>query len=100
MAQRLAPRCLEKGVARRRYALDALHPAIGADQHLDHDIALAIRATLGRRIGGLERGGVARIGLRRDQRRERSEEHTYEPQSLMRSSYAVFCLKTKKTKKK
>src|SRR3546814_1062520 len=28
---------------------------------------------------------------------ERSEEHTSELQSLMRSSYAVFCLKTKKT---
>src|SRR3546814_10159366 len=26
----------------------------------------------------------------------RSEEHTYELQSLMRNSYAVFCLKTKK----
>src|SRR3546814_3494542 len=25
----------------------------------------------------------------------RSEEHTSEPQSLMRTSYAVFCLKTK-----
>src|SRR3546814_6544487 len=30
----------------------------------------------------------------------RSEEHTSELQSLMRSSYAVFCLKKKKTKKK
>src|SRR3546814_6786762 len=29
----------------------------------------------------------------------RSEEHTYELQSLMRSSYAVFCLKKKKTNK-
>src|SRR3546814_8226312 len=28
--------------------------------------------------------------------RGRSEEHTSEPQSLMRISYAVFCLKTKK----
>src|SRR3546814_9878854 len=27
---------------------------------------------------------------------ERSEEHTYELQSLMRNSYAVFCLKKKK----
>src|SRR3546814_3430939 len=27
---------------------------------------------------------------------ERSEEHTYELQSLMRISYAVFCLKNKK----
>src|SRR3546814_1759368 len=28
--------------------------------------------------------------------KQRSEEHTYELQSLMRSSYAVFCLKQKK----
>src|SRR3546814_5685316 len=31
--------------------------------------------------------------------RNRSEEHTSELQSLMRISYAVFCLKKKKTKK-
>src|SRR3546814_10790609 len=30
---------------------------------------------------------------------QRSEEHTYELQSLMRISYAVFCLKKKKKKK-
>src|SRR3546814_2378020 len=32
-------------------------------------------------------------------RTERSEEHTSELQSLMRISYAVFCLKTKKPNK-
>src|SRR3546814_1833586 len=32
-------------------------------------------------------------------RKTRSEEHTSELQSLMRSSYAVFCLKKKKKKK-
>src|SRR3546814_6565579 len=32
--------------------------------------------------------------------RPRSEEHTSELQSLMRISYAVFCLKTKQTKQK
>src|SRR3546814_6871857 len=32
-----------------------------------------------------------------DRRRKRSEEHTSELQSLMRISYAVFCLKKKKT---
>src|SRR3546814_4690346 len=31
---------------------------------------------------------------------KRSEEHTFELQSLMRISYAVFCLKKKKTHKK
>src|SRR3546814_5929749 len=33
-------------------------------------------------------------------RPSRSEEHTSELQSLMRISYAVFCLKKKKTRKK
>src|SRR3546814_6551735 len=35
--------------------------------------------------------------LPRQPRAERSEEHTSELQSLMRISYAVFCLKKKKT---
>src|SRR3546814_8372358 len=34
-----------------------------------------------------------------EQEIDRSEEHTSELQSLMRNSYAVFCLKKKKTKK-
>src|SRR3546814_9251569 len=38
-------------------------------------------------------GDRAEIGHQRD----RSEEHTSELQSLMRISYAVFCLKKKKT---
>src|SRR3546814_10413308 len=36
----------------------------------------------------------------RNRRLIRSEEHTSELQSLMRISYAVFCLKKKKTKRK
>src|SRR3546814_7180634 len=40
------------------------------------------------------RGDQRRLELR--QRRPRSEEHTSELQSLMRISYAVFCLKKKK----
>src|SRR3546814_5193255 len=35
-----------------------------------------------------------------NERSERSEEHTSELQSLMRISYAVFCLKKKKNKQK
>src|SRR3546814_4338586 len=71
------------------------------------------------RLGRLRRPGVAREGLRRgaaprhpDRRHRllprrhrppgegrvpRSEEHTSELQSLMRISYAVFCLKKNKT---
>src|SRR3546814_5387963 len=37
------------------------------------------------------------VGLAKDLLRHRSEEHTSELQSLMRISYAVFCLKKKKT---
>src|SRR3546814_10471502 len=59
--------------------------------------------------GGNEREGGLRLGARgalhRDQLfgdlqrlRVRSEEHTSELQSLMRISYAVFCLKKKKNK--
>src|SRR3546814_6163301 len=54
---------------------------------------------------GPERDGVPapagrwrsrRPGAARHRRRQRSEEHTSELQSLMRNSYAVFCLKKKK----
>src|SRR3546814_5969891 len=38
----------------------------------------------------------ARKHLNRNGKVGRSEEHTYELQSLMRNSYAVYCLKTKK----
>src|SRR3546814_8592496 len=48
-----------------------------------------------RRAGRRERRGVDRIEERAC---DRSEEHTSELQSLMRISYAVFCLKKKKQK--
>src|SRR3546814_7417301 len=40
--------------------------------------------------------GKAMGGLPKKRRKLRSEEHTSELQSLMRISYAVFCLKKKK----
>src|SRR3546814_4741429 len=44
-----------------------------------------------------QQGGARDAGTRRAaDRRGRSEEHTSELQSLMRISYAVFCLKKKK----
>src|SRR3546814_4927529 len=48
-----------------------------------------------------ERQGRSVLSVRRTGpplRRSRSEEHTSELQSLMRISYAVFCLKKKKVK--
>src|SRR3546814_10272820 len=43
------------------------------------------------------RPGTSGARYQRPTRASRSEEHTSELQSLMRISYAVFCLKTKKT---
>src|SRR3546814_1378249 len=49
------------------------------------------------RIGSLEPGRPADLVLWDGDPLERSEEHTSELQSLMRISYAVFCLEKKKT---
>src|SRR3546814_9146237 len=51
--------------------------------------------------GGSPQAGAVLAGAGREPghdhlRRDRSEEHTSELQSLMRNSYAVFCLKTTK----
>src|SRR3546814_8302241 len=73
-------------------ALDKLGDAVlGADlgQHLQHRlVGAAVRRAPQRGDAGGDAGegiGVAGTG--------RSEEHTSELQSLMRTSYAVFCLK-------
>src|SRR3546814_10207516 len=62
------------------------------------DRAAAVRLP---RCGGRSRR-VPVPGSRRagDDARTRSEEHTSELQSLMRISYAVFCLQTKKIRKR
>src|SRR3546814_2853416 len=54
----------------------------------------------GSRHGPAGRGvhGISREIDRRGQGRRRSEEHTSELQSLMRITYAVFCLKKKNQK--
>src|SRR3546814_6297052 len=55
----------------------------------------ASRAAVDRLARGIDRS--ADLGAqRRHGNRDRSEEHTSELQSLMRISYAVFCLKKKK----
>src|SRR3546814_8316970 len=63
-------------------------------QRTNHDVAAVARTTA--RPGFVASTPVRRCA-RQQQRRSRSEEHTSELQSLMRISYAVFCLK-KKTK--
>src|SRR3546814_1776582 len=73
--------------------------AAAIDQVFQHDEALAraivvpVRVIAGRGLRGqLVREKVIEAGFER----MRSEEHTSELQSLMRISYAVFCLKKKK----
>src|SRR6187455_3870784 len=58
-----------------------------------HD-ALPICLRRGRRTEVRVRSAIAQ---RRRPRQDRSEEHTSELQSLITTSYAVFCLKKKKT---
>src|SRR3546814_8131573 len=84
----------------------ARHQPIGAagaiDGKLDHAAApaeaKAIAGPFGRDCRAERRGRAAQCepapSLRQHQR---SEEHTSELQSLMRISYAVFCLKKKNT---
>src|SRR3546814_3694177 len=52
------------------------------------------RAAVGAEVRRWQVGGLVAAACR--DRRLRSEEHTSELQSLMRISYAVFCLKKKK----
>src|SRR3546814_6325343 len=96
----------------RAHALGVLDQAeelgVGGFQCLDQ---LAHRVALDRACGGLHRQlRAAGVGVEGDRARQglerragelvqlllhRSEEHTSELQSLMRISYAVFCLKKK-----
>src|SRR3546814_5034974 len=83
-AYRVRERCREEQrLPRLRCVLDdraALHFEVGAE----HAVGFIEHQHL--EVGELERGG-------------RSEEHTSELQSLMRISYAVFCLQKKTTSK-
>src|SRR3546814_5484815 len=83
--QAVRPSELEEGIAEHHrqscdLELEDRAPAIGDERELpEHGFHL---------IGGAEQGEAAAD-------RKRSEEHTSELQSLMRTSYAVFCLKKK-----
>src|SRR3546814_5393999 len=55
-------------------------------------------ARRGRRLGAARRQAHRRPAATPNRDQARSEEHTSELQSLMRISYAVFCLKKKKKK--
>src|SRR3546814_8207690 len=67
---------------------------------IENDIAVFEKAGHGCPIGiggDMSIAAPDRIGHQHLQRGRRSEEHTSELQSIMRISYAVFCLKKKKT---
>src|SRR3546814_14927950 len=62
-------------------------------------VAVGGRSCFVELLGEALRGGHERLGRALDRLHVgRSEEHTSELQSLMRISYAVFCLKKKKIK--
>src|SRR3546814_2864680 len=68
-----------------KISTDPQHPDVGFHAHVEAGDLAPGRHWLGLRLYG------------RDGSVERSEEHTSELQSLMRISYAVLCLKKKKT---
>src|SRR3546814_3086892 len=83
---------------------DAQQPLVEERLHIGkHDLAIGVVLhLLVRLVADAHRPhpaiAVERLRLIFDQPSfARSEEHTSELQSLMRTSYAVFCLKTKKT---
>src|SRR3546814_4640770 len=90
---------VERVEAERRLLLDQHHHAAGGSG-LGTDCEFvaarlqerAVVAPVGFGAQGQSREAAALRGLR-----QRSEEHTSELQSLMRISYAVFCLKKKKS---
>src|SRR3546814_10757625 len=73
--------------SRRPLPAAAAVPADGPERRLPHRRPVQPVRVLRGAAGGVVRTGAAWFG--------RSEEHTSELQSLMRISYAVFCLKKK-----
>src|SRR3546814_7681542 len=80
--------------------LIALAPAVSAQTPpVSAKLGAAARAAIFKAAGAVQRGGKWIICKEDPQAygaNIRSEEHTSELQSLMRISYAVFCLKKKK----
>src|SRR3546814_6436594 len=70
----------------------------GYDYYIDN-CATRVRDALNQALGGALKAQLAARpgGMTYRQQTLRSEEHTSEIQSLMRTSYAVFCLKKKNT---
>src|SRR3546814_3674266 len=99
LVQVLDRRVTAAHVAVDRRVADRVLALVAGSQHQPAELVAqrhqqrAAGARLQVLLGGVWLAALERIG-------QRSEEHTSELQSLMRISYAVFCLKKKKTKKK
>src|SRR3546814_8436384 len=89
----LNARALERQTAFTRGVGQSLHPPVKEiTTAVEHDLLDAGRhGALGHQLADLGSRGLVGAVLQL-----RSEEHTSELQSLMRISYAVFCLKKKK----
>src|SRR3546814_9466964 len=82
----------------RAHPLDLRYLGRRAERRIEDEVAAAVRTALAEGEGGVLAflPGVAEIERTAERLDGRSEEHTSELQSLMRISYAVFGLKTKK----
>src|SRR3546814_406953 len=79
---------------------DALTLYREIEQRLRRDLGVEPEAATREVLEAVRSGALpAHVGKTTEHRLPRSEEHTSELQSLMRISYAVFCLKKKKKKK-
>src|SRR3546814_8324737 len=77
-----------------QHVLLVLAQDLRAHRHLDDEI-VAARACAVRSRATFAAGGTEMLGVAEIDQRLRSEEHTSELQSLMRTSTPVFCLKKK-----
>src|SRR3546814_6381183 len=97
--QRFAAVCFDGQHVPRRQAVDALPRGVRIQRR---PVAESLQQTAHGQLRAPGYRREQRLGLRCEPQRavrlRKSEEHTSELQSLMRISYAVFCLK-KKTKK-
>src|SRR3546814_10386994 len=83
-----------------RPALAALLPTLGENDLVMLDLGANTESDTQNLVQFAVMGAAyARSALDLERPRVRSEEHTSELQSLMRISYAVFCLKKKKKKR-
>src|SRR3546814_6055649 len=84
------------------YARDGITAGIGAGQmnRRDSSRIAAMKAAEAAEKFGWDQPRTVGSAVASDAFFPRSEEHTSELQSLMRISYAVFCLKKKKKKQK